>query len=100
MPPEPGRVKEICAVTPSNRSCNVSRNPVFIDNAITSVATPAATPTIENSVTSRSTAGRYGDRKYLRATNHSNRIDGIFRHEQVVTIMYGAALSWAQKRVT
>src|SRR5271169_6061788 len=81
----------MCAVTPSNRSCNVSRNPVFIDNAITSVATPAATPTIENSVTSRSTAGRYGDRKYLRATNHSNRIDGIFRHAQVVTIMYGAA---------
>jgi hypothetical protein len=58
MPPAPGRVNEMCAVTPSNRSCNVSRNPVFMDNAITSVATPAATPTIENSVTSRSTAGR------------------------------------------
>jgi len=48
--------------------------PVFMDNAITKVATPAATPTTENSVTSRSTAGRYGDRRYRCATNHSNRI--------------------------
>src|SRR5277367_5443098 len=83
MPPDPGRVKEMCAVTPSKRSCSVSRNPVFMDNAITNVATPAATPTTENSVTSRSTAGRYGDRKYLRATNHSNRIVKFF-HEQHV----------------
>ena len=45
-----------------------------MDSAITSVATPAATPRIENSVTSRSTAGRYGERKYRRATNHSNRM--------------------------
>src|SRR6266446_9755982 len=76
MPPEPGRVSEICAVTPSSRSCSVSRKPVFIESAITSVATPAATPIIENRVTSRSTAGRYGDRKYRCATNHSNRIGG------------------------
>src|SRR5271165_6070159 len=71
---EPGLVSETCAVTPNNRSCSVSRNPVFIDSAITSVATPAATPRIENKVTSRRTAGRYGDRKYRRATNHSNRM--------------------------
>src|SRR5215813_730115 len=74
MPPVPGRVNETCAVTPSKRSCSVSRNPVFIASAITSVATPAATPITENSVTSRSTAGRYGDLRYRRATNHSNRI--------------------------
>src|SRR5580692_5935618 len=46
-----------------------------MESAITSVATPAATPRIENKVTSRSTAGRYGERKYRRATNHSNRMD-------------------------
>src|SRR5579859_4085021 len=74
MPLPPGLVSDTCAVTPSSRSCSVSRNPVFMDSAITSVATPAATPITENAVTSRSTAGRYGDRRYLRATNHSNFI--------------------------
>src|ERR1700676_950713 len=74
MPPDPGRVSETCAVTPSRRSCNVSRKPVFIESAITNVATPAATPTTEKSVTKRKTAGRYGDLRYRRATNHSNGI--------------------------
>src|SRR5215831_7599151 len=74
MPPEPGRVRETCAVTPRSRSCNVSRKPVFIASATTKVATPAATPTIENRVTRRRTAGRYGDLRYRRATNHSNLI--------------------------
>jgi hypothetical protein len=50
------------------------RNPVFIDRAITSVVTPAVTPTIASRVTSRSTAGRFGDRKYRKATSHSNLI--------------------------
>src|SRR6266478_5536041 len=72
MPPAPGLVSDTCAVTPSKRSCSVSRKPVFIARAITSVATPAATPITENAVTRRSTAGRYGDRKYRLATNHSN----------------------------
>src|SRR5260221_14476687 len=72
MPPAPGLVIETWAVTPSRRSCRVSRNPVFIAKAITNVATPAATPITENAVTRRSTAGRYGDRKYRLATNHSN----------------------------
>src|SRR5208283_1823486 len=72
MPPGPGRVRDMCAVTPKSFSWRVSRNPLFIASAITSVATPALTPTIENSVTSRSTAGRLGDRRYLRATNHAN----------------------------
>src|SRR5258708_40375946 len=45
-----------------------------MESAITSVATPAATPIIENSVTNRRTAGRYGDRRYRCATNHSKRI--------------------------
>src|SRR6266404_5995598 len=72
MPPAPGLVIETWAVTPSRRSCSVSRNPVFIASAITNVATPAATPITENAVTRRSTAGRYGDRKYRLATNHSN----------------------------
>src|SRR6202521_3733241 len=72
MPPAPGLVSDTCAVTPNKRSCNVSRNPVFIARAITNVATPAATPITENAVTRRSTAGRYGDRKYRLATNHSN----------------------------
>ena len=34
----------------------------------------AATPITEKAVTRRSTAGRYGDRKYRLATNHSNFI--------------------------
>src|SRR6266404_4042494 len=72
MPPAPGLVSDTCAVTPSKRSCSVSRKPVFIARAITSVATPAATPITENAVTRRSAAGRYGDRKYRLATNHSN----------------------------
>src|SRR6266478_6161734 len=72
MPPAPRLVSDTCAVTPSKRSCSVSRKPVFIARAITSVATPAATPITENAVTRRSTAGRYGDRKYRLATNHSN----------------------------
>src|SRR6267378_3527365 len=72
----PGRVRETWAVTPSNRSCSVSRKPVFIESAITSVATPAATPIMEKSVTNRRTAGRYGDRRYRCATNHSKRIGG------------------------
>src|SRR5258707_8700465 len=72
MPPAPGLVIQTWAVTPSRRSCSVSRNPVFIASAITNVATPAATPITENAVTRRSTAGRYGDRKYRLATNHSN----------------------------
>src|ERR1700738_957467 len=72
MPPVPGLERETCEVTPSKRSCNVSRNPVFMAKAMTKVATPAATPTTENAVTKRSTAGRYGDRKYRLATNHSN----------------------------
>src|SRR6266446_4758478 len=72
MPPAPGLVSDTCAVTPSKRSCSVSRKPVFIARAITSVATPAATPITENAVTRRNTAGRYGDRKYRLATNHSN----------------------------
>src|SRR5258708_8596130 len=72
MPPAPGLVIETWAVTPSRRSCRVSRNPVFIAKAITNVATPAATPITENAVTRRSTAGRYGDRKYRLAPNHSN----------------------------
>jgi len=42
---------------------------------MTSVATPAATPNTENAVTKRNTAGRYGDRKYRLATNHSNRME-------------------------
>src|SRR5215470_2974502 len=75
MPPEPGLVSDTCAVTPSNRSWRVSRNPVFIASAITSVATPAATPITEKAVTKRKTAGRYGDRRYRLATNHSNRIE-------------------------
>src|SRR5258707_12867004 len=72
MPPAPGLVSDTCAVTPSQRSCSVSSKPVFIARAITSVATPAGTPITENAVTRRSTAGRYGDRKYRLATNHSN----------------------------
>src|SRR4029077_13036354 len=76
MPPEPGRVKETCAVTPNKRSCSVSRNPVFIESATTSVVTPAATPVTENSVTRRRTAGRYDEFKYRCATNHSNRMTG------------------------
>src|ERR1700687_4930329 len=72
MPPAPGLVSDTCAVTPSKRSCSTSRNPVFMARAITSVATPAASPITENAVTRRSTAGRYGDRKYRLATNHSN----------------------------
>src|SRR6266849_2942057 len=72
MPPEPGRVSDTCAVTPSKRSCKVSRKPVFMAKATTSVATPAATPITENAVTRRNTAGRCGDRKYRLATNHSN----------------------------
>jgi hypothetical protein len=35
------------------------------------VATPAATPSTLNAVISRSTAGRFADRRYLVATNHS-----------------------------
>src|ERR1700674_2931358 len=76
MPPEPGRVRETCAVTPNKRSCSVSRNPVFIESAITSVVTPAATPITENSVTRRRTAGRYDECRYRCATNHSNRMAG------------------------
>src|SRR6266849_3289973 len=76
MPPVPALLSETCAVTPSSRSCSVSRKPVFIDNAITSVATPAETPSTEKAVTRRNTAGRYGDRRYRLATNHSNRIEG------------------------
>src|SRR5580700_4029332 len=76
MPPVPGLASDICAFTPRRRSCSVSRNPVFIESAITSVATPAATPTTENAVTKRNTAGRYGDRRYRLATNHSNRMEG------------------------
>src|SRR6202048_3408192 len=72
MPAAPGLLSDTCAVTPSKRSCSVSRNPVFIARAITKVATPAATPITEKAVTKRSTAGRYGDRKYRLATNHSN----------------------------
>ena len=68
----------MCAVTPSNRSCNVSRNPLFIASAITSVATPAATPTMEKTVTSRKIAGRCGDLRYLFATNHSKLIPTNF----------------------
>src|ERR1700730_1874429 len=75
MPPVPGLVSETCAVTPSRRSCSVSRKPVFIDKATTSVATPAPTPNTERAVTRRKTAGRYGDRRYRLATNHSNRIE-------------------------
>src|ERR1700676_30191 len=75
MPPAPGRMSLTCAVTPNSRSCSVSRKPVFIDNAITSVATPAPTPSTEKAVTRRNTAGRYGDRRYRLATNHSNRIE-------------------------
>jgi hypothetical protein len=40
-------------------------------SAITRVATPAATPRTEKTVTRRRIAGRCGDLKYLRATNHS-----------------------------
>ena len=45
---------------------------MFIESAITSVVTPAATPITASSVTSRSTAGRFGDRRYRSATSHSN----------------------------
>src|SRR5258708_16084534 len=72
MPPAPRLVSDTCAVTPSKGSWSVSGRPVFMARAITSVATPAATPITENAVTRRSTAGRYGDRKYRLATNHSN----------------------------
>src|SRR6266481_2795660 len=95
MPPEPGRVSEMCAVTPSKRSCSVSRNPVFIASAITSVATPAITPRMLNAVTSRSTAGRFGDRKYRRATNHSNRI----RKTRLSAVTFGFHLGFARSRL-
>src|SRR6202140_5891391 len=71
MTPAPGRVEDTGGVTPSKRSCSVSRKPVFIARAMTRVATPAATPMTEKAVTRRSTAGRYGDRRYRLATNHS-----------------------------
>ena len=74
MPSAPGRERFTCAVTPSSRSCRVLRKPLFIASAITSVATPAATPTTASSVTSRSTAGLFGDRRYRRATSQANLI--------------------------
>ena len=63
-----------CAVTLSRRSRIACRKPVFIESAITSVVTPAATPITASSVTSRSTAGRFGERRYRSATSHSNVI--------------------------
>src|SRR3984885_4250803 len=63
-----------CAVTLSNLSRIAWRKPVFIESAITSVVTPAATPTTASSVTIRNTAGRFGERRYRNATSHSNVI--------------------------
>src|SRR5271155_1470524 len=63
-----------CAVTLSNLSRIAWRKPVFIESAITSVVTPAATPITASSVTMRSTAGRFGERRYRNATSHSNVI--------------------------
>src|SRR5580700_6864692 len=63
-----------CAVTLSNLSRIAWRKPVFIESAMTSVVTPAATPTTASSVTIRSTAGRFGERRYRNATSHSNVI--------------------------
>ena len=47
---------------------------MFIESAITSVVTPAATPITASSVTIRSTAGRFGERRYRSATSHSKLI--------------------------
>src|SRR5215468_1983366 len=68
---EPGCVKETCEVTLSKWSCKVSRNPVFIASETTRVQTPAATPITLNTVTSLKTAGRFGERRYRCAINHS-----------------------------
>src|SRR6202451_2424829 len=63
-----------CAVTLRSLSRIACRKPVFIERAITSVVTPAATPITASSVTIRKTAGRFGERKYRSATSHSNVI--------------------------
>src|SRR5215470_178463 len=74
MPPDPGRVRETWAVTPSRRSSRVSRKPVFMASATTRVATPAATPRTLKTVTRRRTTGRFGDRRYRLATNQAKSI--------------------------
>src|ERR1700683_1405299 len=74
MPFAPMGLRLTCAVTLSNLSRIAWRNPVFIESAITSVVTPDATPTTASSVTIRSTAGRFGERRYRSATSHSNVI--------------------------
>src|ERR1700691_6286516 len=63
-----------CAVTLSSLSRIAWRKPVFIESAMTNVVTPAATPITASSVTIRSTAGRFGERRYRSATSHSNVI--------------------------
>src|ERR1700677_1020913 len=74
MPFAPMGLRLTCAVTLSNLLRIAWRNPVFIESAITSVVTPDATPTTASSVTIRSTAGRFGERRYRNATSHSNVI--------------------------
>src|SRR5271169_4648314 len=74
MPSVPMGLRLTCAVTLSNLSRIAWRKPVFIESAITSVVTPAATPITASSVTMRSTAGRFGERRYRNATSHSNVI--------------------------
>src|SRR6202453_5479577 len=74
MPFAPMGLRVACGVTLTNLSGIAWRNPVFIESAITSVVTPDAPPTTASSVTIRSTAGRFGERRYRNATSHSNVI--------------------------
>src|ERR1700683_517585 len=64
-------------VEPSRRSCRSWRNPLLIANAMTSEATPAATPAMEMPVIMPITAWRRLARKYRDATKSSKRIEAI-----------------------
>src|SRR5579872_1875280 len=68
------RSKLMCEVEPSRRSCRSCRNPLFIASAMTSDATPAATPAMEMAVMIPMKACRRFARRYRLAMKSSKRI--------------------------
>src|SRR6202451_2692750 len=74
MPFAPMGLRLTCAVTLSNLSRIAWRNPGFIETQISIVVTRDPPPPAASSVPIRSTAGRFGERRYRNATSHSNVI--------------------------
>src|SRR3982750_870238 len=66
----------MCEVEPRRRSCKSWRNPLLMASAMTSEATPAATPRTEMAAMMPMKAWRRLARKYRIATKSSKRMGG------------------------